>query len=375
MQLRHLRYFVRIVEAGSFSRAAATIHVAQPALSQLIAELEEELGVTLLHRSARGVRPTAAGETLYREAAAIPQLMEQLPGKVRSTGGETEGAVNLRMTSTLAAFLSGPLMEACRTALPKVTLRFITGHSLLIASRIEARTLDFGVVFEDEHNPIPGFLRQPLLRQRLFLVRRKSRQNRQAAVSLADLAELPLVMPAHPNVTRNVLDRAFAAVGLIPNVAAEADTLFSIVSAVQSGTGHAILPTADVSGMPGHTPLTAIPIDPPIWLTASILMPTDSPLSGAADGVRDLFAGSSRAGLPPTLRRECSGRAKQSHSRQRYLYIETVFVHDLRARHIRRQCTIPCIWRSVLWRSSSIASSRRAARSATVIPRSHCKRR
>ena len=291
MQLRHLRYFVRIVEAGSFSRAAATIHVAQPALSQQIAELEEELGVSLLHRSARGVRPTAAGETLYREAAAILQQMEQLPGKVRSTGGETQGAVNLGMTSTLAAFLSGPLMEACRTALPKVTLRFITGHSLLIASRIEARTLDFGVVFEDEHNPIPGFLRQPLLRQRLFLVRRKSRQNRQAAVSLADLTELPLVMPAHPNVTRSVLDRAFAAVGLIPNVAAEADTLFSIVSAVQSGTGYAILPTADVSGMPGHTALTATLINPPIWLTASILMPTDSPLSGAADGVRDLFAG------------------------------------------------------------------------------------
>jgi DNA-binding transcriptional LysR family regulator len=82
MQLRHLRYFVRIVEAGSFSRAAATIHVAQPALSQQIAELEEELGVSLLHRSTRGVRPTAAGETLFREAAAILQQMEQLPGKV-----------------------------------------------------------------------------------------------------------------------------------------------------------------------------------------------------------------------------------------------------------------------------------------------------
>src|SRR5271170_7896455 len=116
MQLRHLRYFVRIVEAGSFSRAAATIHVAQPALSQQIAELEEELGVILLHRSERGVRPTEAGETLYREAAVILQLMEQLPGKVRSTGGETEGAVNLGMTSTLAAFISGPFMEACRAA-------------------------------------------------------------------------------------------------------------------------------------------------------------------------------------------------------------------------------------------------------------------
>jgi len=297
MQLRHLRYFVKIVEAGSFSRAAATIHVAQPALSQQIAELEEELGVGLLHRSARGVRPTTAGETLYREATAILQQMEQLPGKVRSAGGDTHGAVNLGMTSTLAALLSGPLMEACRTALPNVMLRFITGHSLLIASRIEARTLDFGVVFEDEQNPIPGFLHYPLVRQRLFLVRRKARHHRQATISLADMARLPLVMPAHPNVVRGMLDRAFADLGLTPTIAVEADTLFSIVSAAHSGAGHAIVPMADLSAMPGHAALVATPIDPPIWLTAVFLTPADWPLSGAADAVRRLFAGFVRSWL------------------------------------------------------------------------------
>src|ERR1700742_2604812 len=100
MQFRHLRYFVKIVEAGSFSRAATTIHVAQPALSQQIGELEEQLGLSLLHRSARGVRPTAAGEVLYREASSILRLMEQLPGVVRSSSGETEGSVALGMSST-----------------------------------------------------------------------------------------------------------------------------------------------------------------------------------------------------------------------------------------------------------------------------------
>src|SRR5277367_2683349 len=141
LQLRHLRYFVKIVEAGSFSRAAATIHVAQPALSQQIGELERELAVSLLHRSARGVRPTAAGEILYREASAILRQMEQLPGVVRSSGGETEGAVSLGMSSTLASFLAGPFLEACRTALPKVTLRLTTGDSLMLQSRIDAGTL------------------------------------------------------------------------------------------------------------------------------------------------------------------------------------------------------------------------------------------
>ena len=81
MQFRQLRYFVKIVEAGSFSRAAATIHVAQPALSQQIAELEERLGLKLLQRSARGVTPTAAGEVLFREASSILHQLDQLPGR------------------------------------------------------------------------------------------------------------------------------------------------------------------------------------------------------------------------------------------------------------------------------------------------------
>src|ERR1700759_4808119 len=90
MQFRQLRYFVRIVEAGSFSRAASVVHVAQPALSQQVAELEERLGVALLSRSARGVRPTAAGEILYKEAAGILHQLDQLPGVFRSSTGEPQ---------------------------------------------------------------------------------------------------------------------------------------------------------------------------------------------------------------------------------------------------------------------------------------------
>ena len=84
MQLRHLRYFVGIVDAGSFSRAAESIHVAQPALSQQIAELERELGVTLFVRSARGVQPTPAGKALYNEAQQILRRTEQLSSVIRA---------------------------------------------------------------------------------------------------------------------------------------------------------------------------------------------------------------------------------------------------------------------------------------------------
>jgi LysR family transcriptional regulator, nitrogen assimilation regulatory protein len=105
------------------------VHVAQPALSQQIAELEQALGVSLLHRSARGVRTTAAGDALYAEAVEILRRIEHLPGIARSAGGEAQGTVRLGMSSTLAAVLAGSFIEAARKALPKIGLRFVSQDS------------------------------------------------------------------------------------------------------------------------------------------------------------------------------------------------------------------------------------------------------
>ena len=287
MQLRHLRYFVKIVEAGSFSRAAATIHVAQPALSQQIGELERELAVSLLHRSARGVRPTTAGEVLFREAADILRRMEQLPGIVRSAGGEIEGIVSLGMSSTLASFLAGPFLETCRSALPKVTLRLITGDSITLQSRIQTGALDLAAIFEDE--PMPGFARHLLFRQRLYLVRREPLPDKASVISLPRLATRPLILPAQPNVARTLLDRVFAAAGLAPNMVAEADVLSSMLSAVQTGIADTILPKGDFSDVAGHGALFPVLIEPPVYLTASVLSSQESPLSHAAEMVRDLI--------------------------------------------------------------------------------------
>jgi LysR family nitrogen assimilation transcriptional regulator len=287
MQLRHLRYFVKIVEAGSFSRAASTIHVAQPALSQQIAELEEQLGLSLLLRSARGVRPTAAGEVLYREASSILRQIENLPGIVRSSSGETQGAVSLGMSSTLAAALAGPFIEACKEALPKVMLKFAVADSETIKARIVAHTLDMAVVFEDEFVPI--FLRRPLFRQRFYLVLREPMADCRATISFDRLASLPLILPSHPNVTRTVLDRAFEAAGLVPNIVAEADVLTSIMSAVQTGIGNTIIPKGDLSDVPGNDLHHLLVIEPPLFLTASIISSGNFPLTYAGEAVQNVL--------------------------------------------------------------------------------------
>jgi LysR family nitrogen assimilation transcriptional regulator len=288
MQFRHLRYFVKIVEAGSFSRAAATIHVAQPALSQQIAELEEQLGVTLLQRSARGVRPTAAGEVLFREASSILRQMEQLPGIVRSSGGEAEGTVSLGMSSTLAATWAGPFIERCKAVLPKVKLKFAVADSETIKSRIQLHTLDMATVFEDELVPI--FMRKPLFRQRLYMICLKKSAPREAAISLTGIGKLPLILPGAPNVTRVAVDRALAAAGVEPNVVAEADVFSSVLSAVQSGLGSTIMPKGDFSDVSAKGLASPVLIEPPIYLTCSVISSGDFPLTHAGEAVREIFA-------------------------------------------------------------------------------------
>ncbi len=292
VQLRHLRYFVGIVDAGSLSRAATTLYVAQPALSQQMAELEQLLGEPLLHRSARGVRPTPAGELLYREAQAILRHVEKLPQIVRDRGGEVAGAVSLGMSSTVASFLAGPFIEACRSALPRVALSLVTEDSVSLKSRIDAHGLDLAVVFE----PAPGQAQGqgpallPLFRQRLYLVDRKKLPGHAHAVPLQRVATLPLVLASPPNALRSVLDRAFAAAGLQPQVVVETNLLSSMLAAVHAGAGATVVPRGDFRALLGGGTLAATPIEPPLYLTACVLQDAGSAPTRAAEAVRALLA-------------------------------------------------------------------------------------
>ncbi|MDA9543165.1 hypothetical protein ACM43_01030 [Bradyrhizobium sp. CCBAU 45321] len=285
MQLRHFRYFTGIVDAGSFCQAAATIHVAQPALSQQMAALEAELGVALLHRSVRGVRPTREGAVFYREATSILQQVDQLRSIVRSAAGEPEGTVKLGMGSVLAASFSCALMEASRKVLPKVRLHLVAGDSLQMKPLIASRALDICAVLED--SPTPGVTRQPLFQQRLHLVRPRDKGEVATAVSPEELAELPLVLPTRPNTIRDALDRTFEAVSVVPNCIAEVDTFANALSFVRAGLANAILPKGEIPDIPGDEDLRPLVIDPPIHMTACLISSGD--LAPAAQAVSSLL--------------------------------------------------------------------------------------
>lgn len=281
MQFRHLRYFVKIVEAGSFSRAAATIHVAQPALSQQIADLEARMGVALLQRTPRGVRPTEAGEVLYREASSILQELEQLPGLLSSGSDDVEGKVSVGFAMSVSVAMSGPLLDICKTKYPKLALKFADGDSEALEARIVARSLDMAIVFETEL--VPLFSRVPLFRQRLFLVGSESSREVSGPVSLEQIRSLPLVLPSVPNGRRALVERVFAEAGLTPNIIADTDSLSSELSAVRAGVAYSIL-NMGVMNQTGFA--EPVLIEPPIYLTCSVISSSDFPLSHAGEAVQ-----------------------------------------------------------------------------------------
>ena len=287
MQFRHLRYFVKVVEAGSFSRAAEMIHVAQPALSQQVAQLEEELGLVLLQRTARGVNPTAAGEVLYREASAILHQMEQLPNVIRGGGSEIAGVVNLGISSTLLATLPSAFLEACTKAYPKVDLKLSITDSPNLKARVDSHALDIALVYEDEL--VSTFARKPLFRQRLYLITRELIPGVHETIHIDQLRTRRFVLPTATNITRTALDRVLGPAGIVPKVVAEADVLANMLAAVRSGVGDTILPKGDLADIAGDDLPDPILIEPPIHLTCSVITSSDFPLAHAGDAVRTLL--------------------------------------------------------------------------------------
>jgi LysR family transcriptional regulator, nitrogen assimilation regulatory protein len=287
MQFRQLRYFVKIVEAGSFSRAASVVHVAQPALSQQVAELEERLGVTLLQRSARGVLPTAAGEILYKHASVILHQLDQLPSIARSDSREPEGTVSIGFVSSLAPRLVGGLLEECRTRFPKITIRVSDGDSLGIESKIASTAVNLAVLYEDEF--VTALTRKPLFRQKMYLISHKPLPGLRDVISLEQLAQTPLVLPAPTNGRRVLIERVFAEAKLTVNLALEADSLGSEIWAVRNDVGCTVLPVGDMSHFGPDAFAKPVLIEPPMHLTCSIVYSADLPLTTAGEAVRDFL--------------------------------------------------------------------------------------
>ena len=193
MDIKQLKYFLATVDYGNMTRAADSLHIAQPALSQQIAGLERDLGSKLLERSVRGVKPTVAGEVLYRHAKGLLRHVEDLKGAVSFEREHPSGRVSVGMSGGVARLLLVPLLEALR-ACPGILLEVIVRPSSELAGLVAQGGLDMAIAIDAL--PQRGIAIQPLFREELYVaLPRAASLRRTSGISLEELAKLPLALP------------------------------------------------------------------------------------------------------------------------------------------------------------------------------------
>jgi len=248
MELRQLRYFIRIVELGSMGRAALDLGVGTPALSQQISRLEGELSTRLLQRTTTGVLPTDAGLAFFRQAQLAIRHADAAAQAARQA--RLAGHVSIGLAPSTSGVLALPLLEAMRERYPDVRLRVIESLSGNLATLLNARQLDLAVLFETDGARRWSVL--PLLEERLFVIGRRDLPGMPTgrSVRIARLASLPLVLPSGTHGLRAILDAAFARERCAPHVVLEIDGLAVLMDAVRAGLAATIQPGAATVRLP-----------------------------------------------------------------------------------------------------------------------------
>jgi DNA-binding transcriptional LysR family regulator len=145
MNLNHLFLFRAVAEAGSFSRAAESVYVSQPAISMQVAELEAQLDLTLFHRLPRGVKLTAAGQLLFGYAQRLGALADEAQRAMAELKGLHRGRLSIGASTTIGVYLLPDLLGEYRRRYPEIDLQFDIANTEQIVNRLVDGTLDAGL--------------------------------------------------------------------------------------------------------------------------------------------------------------------------------------------------------------------------------------
>ena len=242
MQLKKLRYFIAVADAGSFTAAAGAIPIAQPALTRQIRELEEEMGVLLLQRLPRGVRLTPAGVTFYESARRILAEANQLTQRLARTQDSIREPVVLGAPPTLSQILLPRIFDICTDTHNGIALRIREAFTPGLLEWLEKGIIDIAIVTNPEPGRALSF--QPLLGEP-FILASDPQMRLGPVLSVAQLASIPLIMTS---LHRSIVSRQLASVGKELSVHAEIDSVETIRELVLRGKWATIMPVSTFKG-------------------------------------------------------------------------------------------------------------------------------
>jgi LysR family nitrogen assimilation transcriptional regulator len=290
MTIRQLRYFLRIIELKSFSKAAAYLHVAQPALGLQIRKLEDELGVKLLNRHSRGITPTEAGLLLREHANIILRQIERAKLSLTDLSGPPRGKIAVGVTPTLNLILAAQLVERCIRDYPNVSLSIVGGMSEDLMKWVESDRLD--LAFSYNPSAVQGLVCEPLLIEDLCLIgpAKNAAPSNTDTARLEEITGLPLILPSMSSGMRTLVEDVANDHGIKVSPLLEIDSVTAMKELVIKGVGHAILPLGAVKREVDDGRIVARRFtDPSLSREMYLVYSAKRPASNATAAIREIM--------------------------------------------------------------------------------------
>ena len=244
MELRHLRYFVAVAEMENVTRAALKLHVSQPGLSRQIRDLEDELGFSLLERSAKSVRLTAAGQVFLVEAREVLKRAEEAVQAARAVADGKGLELHVGYATSPTVRLLPPALRAFQAEMPKVRVRLHDLSTEEMFAQLRAGKLELCFIVKPGPAMLRGLNFEELAREQMCVaVSRHHPFARRQFVTLADVAREPLIALSkqeYPDYHES-LDALFSATKAKPAIAEEHDSVSSLITSVEAGNGIALV--------------------------------------------------------------------------------------------------------------------------------------
>src|SRR5438094_7516372 len=247
MELRHLRYFLAVGEALNFTKAAAQLRVAQPALSRQVQDLEDEIGVDLMKRSPRGVTLTAEGKLFLEEVRELLKRADESVEKVRALARGEYGELHVGYAPSPTVEILPPALAAFQKAMPRVKVLLHDLSSDELIAGLQNASLELAVMVYQPHGGQTAGIQFELLRTYPLCVAMTATHPfaRLKSVTLEKLAAEPLVGLRRKDYSEyyRIVDRVFASVHAKPRIAGECDSTRSVITEVEGGRGVALSST------------------------------------------------------------------------------------------------------------------------------------
>lgn len=255
IEIKQLEYFLTVAEYLSFTRSAEALHVAQPAISQQIKQLERDLGITLFNRDNKRVHLTEAGKLFKEYALKVLNELEQGIQVVEEFRGLERGTVNIGMSSTMSSMLMADLVKTFNEQFPHIKIKIIetvTSHSV---NSLKNNKLDLAIISlplpeaEDANNATMQVIE--LYEEQLQAIVPYDHpliKNNITSIDLIDLNQYKWFLADHSNTLRRLINKACEEKGFSPIVRVEVDRITSVKNLLRvSQTGVSILPPTSVN--------------------------------------------------------------------------------------------------------------------------------